>query len=288
MQVAMIPVGSLRHVPGKVVSIGVGHSRRNVQQHVVGISLRTDVKSVGVKIDRRRGHLLRIDRDGLTLGRVLRTEVVPDGQAGEAVLEMNDQPLAGKYLQGRRRIEIAARSLPIRGLAANQLIVEEEKVLDRRSNRIQRGLPLSRAEPDFEHAILARQRDRFSKQWSIRRICSSLARLRPRCLARTFECRQDGEHADYYQAEQAACAQRAVHGKFAHKRNPERPVVKLAGSKKDSNPLIAWTGHTSAAKIDRAHKRSGLNVAQDKHDRQRRLSAKYNTPSAYRCLIGSN
>jgi hypothetical protein len=42
----------------------------------------------------------------------LRNEVIPDGQAGEAVLEMDDQLFAGKYLESRRRIEIAAGLLP--------------------------------------------------------------------------------------------------------------------------------------------------------------------------------
>ena len=52
MQMTVIPVCSLRHVPGDVVGVGVGHPRRNVQHHVVGVSLRTDVSSVGVEIDR--------------------------------------------------------------------------------------------------------------------------------------------------------------------------------------------------------------------------------------------
>ena len=82
----VIPVRSLRHVPGDVVGVRVGFPGRDVQQHVVGISLRADVKSVGVEIYRRRGHLLRVDRDGSTLTRILRTEVIPDGQASEAIL----------------------------------------------------------------------------------------------------------------------------------------------------------------------------------------------------------
>ena len=44
--------------------------------------------------------------------------------AGEAVLKMNDQPFAGKYLQSRRRIEIAARLLPVRCRALDDLITE--------------------------------------------------------------------------------------------------------------------------------------------------------------------
>ena len=65
MQVTVIPICSLRHVPGDIVGVGVGHPWRNVEQHVVGIPLRTDMKSVGVEIERRRRHLLRIDRDRL-------------------------------------------------------------------------------------------------------------------------------------------------------------------------------------------------------------------------------
>ena len=52
MKMTVIPVHSLRHVPGNVVGVGVGHPWRDVQQHVVGISLRTDVSSVGVEIQR--------------------------------------------------------------------------------------------------------------------------------------------------------------------------------------------------------------------------------------------
>src|SRR5262249_60850092 len=79
MKMTVIPIQSLRHVPWNVVGVRVGHAWRDMQQHIVGISPRTDMSSVGVEIDRRGGHLLRIDRNGLTLWRVLRTEVVPDG-----------------------------------------------------------------------------------------------------------------------------------------------------------------------------------------------------------------
>ena len=52
MKMTVIPVQSLRHVPGNVVGVRVGHPRREVQQHIVGISLRTDMGSVGVEIER--------------------------------------------------------------------------------------------------------------------------------------------------------------------------------------------------------------------------------------------
>ena len=71
---------------------------------------------------------------------------------------MDDQRFAGKHLQRRRRIEIAARRLAVRRRAADHLIVEKEKVLDRRGYRIERGLALPRGEPDFEDTFLARQR----------------------------------------------------------------------------------------------------------------------------------
>ena len=55
----------------------------------------------------------------LILGRVLRNKVIPDGQAGQAVFEMDDQPFAGKYLESGRWIEIcrrtSARWMPCRG-----------------------------------------------------------------------------------------------------------------------------------------------------------------------------
>ena len=45
---------------------------------------------------------------------------------------MDDQPFAGKYLQSRRWIEIAARLLAVRRRAADHLVVKKKKVLDRR------------------------------------------------------------------------------------------------------------------------------------------------------------
>ena len=122
---------------------------------------------------------------------------------------MDDQPFAGKYLQGRRRIEIAARPLPVRRRAADHLIVEEEKVLDRRRYRIERGLALPRGEPNFEDAFLARQRYRLSELRSNCGICSSLGRLRPGS-AGAFKRRQDCESADCQQAEQATGAEHVV------------------------------------------------------------------------------
>ena len=53
---------------------------------------------------------------------------------------------------------IAARLLPVRRRAEDQLIVEEQKLLDRRGYRIERSLALSRGKPNLEDTILARQR----------------------------------------------------------------------------------------------------------------------------------
>jgi hypothetical protein len=47
---AVIPEQPLRHVPRHVIGVGVRHPRRNVQHDIVGISLRTNVSSVGVEI----------------------------------------------------------------------------------------------------------------------------------------------------------------------------------------------------------------------------------------------
>ena len=53
--------------------------------------------------------------------------------------------------------------LPVGCRAPDHLIIEKEKVLDRRGYRVERGLALSRGEPNFEDAFLARQHHRFSK-----------------------------------------------------------------------------------------------------------------------------
>ena len=123
---------------------------------------------------------------------------------------MDDQPFAGKHLQSRRRIEIAARHLPVRCRAADHLIVEKEKVLDRRGHRIERGLALSRGEPDFEDAFLARQRHRFSELRSNCGIRSCLGSLRPGSRLRRFKRHQECEGTDCKQAKQATCMERIV------------------------------------------------------------------------------
>ena len=52
MKVAMVPIRALRHVLRDLVGVGVGHPGRDVQHHVVGIALGTDVDAVNVKVDR--------------------------------------------------------------------------------------------------------------------------------------------------------------------------------------------------------------------------------------------
>ena len=53
VKMAVIPIRSLRHVFRDVIRVGIGHPGRDVQQHVVGIALRADVKAVDVKVQRR-------------------------------------------------------------------------------------------------------------------------------------------------------------------------------------------------------------------------------------------
>jgi hypothetical protein len=149
-----------------------------MQHDIVGIALRADVKSVRVQVDRRGGQLLGIERNGLALGDVLRAVIIPDGEAGQAVVQMDDQLLAGKHLQGGRGVKVLARRLAIGCRAADQLIVEEQEILDGRRHRIERGRALSRGEPDFEDATLGRERHRFLEVGSNGRIEGGARALR--------------------------------------------------------------------------------------------------------------
>ena len=123
---------------------------------------------------------------------------------------MHDQCFAGKHLQSRRRIKIAARALPVRRRAADHLVVEKEKVLDRRGDRIEPGLTLPRREPDFEDAILARQRYRLVELRSNGGICSCLACLRAGSRDETLEHQHESERIEDYRAKRATCAERAA------------------------------------------------------------------------------
>ena len=120
---------------------------------------------------------------------------------------MDDQPFAGKYVQGGRRIEIAARHLSVGRRASDHLIVEKKEVLDRPRYRIERGLALSRGEPDFKNAFLARKHHRFSKLWPNCQICSFLRSLRPGSRDETSKRYQHRE-STCKQAKQATCVER--------------------------------------------------------------------------------
>src|SRR5262245_44229674 len=123
---------------------------------------------------------------------------------------MDDQPFAGKYVQGGRRIEIAAGFLPVRRRAANHLIVEQEKVLDGLGYRIEGGLALPRGEPDFEDTFLARQRYRLPEFRPNGGIRSSLGSLRRGSRAEAFKRYHDGEGAACDQRNQASRMERVV------------------------------------------------------------------------------
>ena len=215
MKMTVIPVQPLRHVPGYIVGVSVRHARRDVQHDVVSISLRTDVSSVRVEIYWRRGQLLWVERNRLTFGRVLRTKVIPDSQAGEAVLEMDDQPFAGKYLESGRWIEITPGLLPVGCRAPHHLVVEKKKVLDRRRYRVERCLALPCGEPNFEDAFLARQNDGLSELWPRCEIGFFVRTLRDSSRAGPCKRRRHGESAQYQEAIQPTGVKCGV-GKFMH------------------------------------------------------------------------
>ena len=81
VQMAVIPIGALRQGSGNVIGVSVRHPGRNVQHHIVGIALGTDMRAVCVKVDWRRGHLRRIEWHLFALRRVSRIEEVADRQA---------------------------------------------------------------------------------------------------------------------------------------------------------------------------------------------------------------
>ena len=120
---------------------------------------------------------------------------------------MDDQPFARKYVQGGRRIEIAARHLSVGRRASDHLIIEKEKVLDWRRDCIERGLALSGGEPNFKNAFLARKHHRFSKLWPNCQICSFLSSLRPGSRDETSK-RDQHRESTCEQAKQATCVAR--------------------------------------------------------------------------------
>src|SRR5262245_5218360 len=121
---------------------------------------------------------------------------------------MDDQPFAGKHVESRRRIEIAAGSLPVRRRATDHLVVEKKKVLDRLGYRIEGGLALPGSEPNFKDAFLARKRYRLSE---LRSSCGvSPGSLRPGSRAGGFQRRQDSDGDDCQQPNQAPCVERVM------------------------------------------------------------------------------
>ena len=53
VQVAVIPIGTLRHALGDVIGVGVRLAGRDVQHHIVGVTLGADMYAVNMQVDRR-------------------------------------------------------------------------------------------------------------------------------------------------------------------------------------------------------------------------------------------
>src|SRR3984893_568084 len=119
---------------------------------------------------------------------------------------MDDQPFAGKYLERRRWIEIAAGALAVGRRAADHLIIEKKKDFDRCRYRVERSLALPCGEPHFEEAFLARQYYGLSELRPNCEICS----LRPSSRAGPFNRHEDSESTECQQAIQATCVERVV------------------------------------------------------------------------------
>src|SRR5215468_2355887 len=134
---------------------------------------------------------------------------------------MDDQRFARKYVQRRRRIEIASRAAPVGRRAADHLILEKQKVLDGRGYRIESCPALPRGKPNFEDAVLARQRYRLSELWPNCGICSSLGTLRPGGCAGASKHQRHSEGGECQQAKQAPCAERFVEWEFVHARKSQ-------------------------------------------------------------------
>jgi hypothetical protein len=123
-----------------------------MQHHIVGIAFGADMDPVDMQIKRRRGQLLGIVRNLFVLLDVARVEQILDGQGRERISEMDNQPLARVDLERRRWIESVAFELAVRRGAMNELVREDEEVLDRFGDRVERDLSLMRSELDFEEA----------------------------------------------------------------------------------------------------------------------------------------
>ena len=170
MEMAVIPVGALRHVRRDPVGVGVRHPRRDVEHDVVGIALGADMHAMHVQVHRRGGQLRRIERHRAVLPGVWRIEDVADGKIGERVVEMDDQRFAGKHLQGRRRVEIVARHFAVGRGAALHAIGEDQEILDWPRDGVEQGVALMRRQRHLENAVLARQGHRLPEGGPDRRI----------------------------------------------------------------------------------------------------------------------
>jgi len=136
---------------------------------------------------------------------------------------MDDQPFAGKYLESGRWIEIAAGLLPVGCRAAEGLVVEKEKILDRCRDRVERCLALLCGEPNFEDALLARQNDRLSELGPSREIGFFVRTLRGGSRA------QDSEDTQRQQSTPATGVERVAHGRFTYEVSPDPRILSDSG-----------------------------------------------------------
>jgi hypothetical protein len=127
---------------------------------------------------------------------------------------MDDQPFAGKYLERRRWIEIAAGLLPVGCRAADDLVVKKEEVLDRCRDRVEHCLALPCGEPNFEDTVLARQHDGLSKLRPSCEIDFFVHTLRGRSRAGPCKRRQDTK--DTQRQQPATDMESVAQGRFMH------------------------------------------------------------------------
>ena len=108
---------------------------------------------------------------------------------------MHDQPFAGEHLKSGRRIEIATGFLAVGRRASDHLVVKKKKALDRCRYSVERCLALPCGEPDFEDAVLARQRDGLPEGGSCCQIGSSVRSLRGSSRIRPCKRQQNPDGA---------------------------------------------------------------------------------------------
>ena len=129
---------------------------------------------------------------------------------------MDDQPLAGKYLERGRWIKVAAGLLSVGRRATDYLVVEQKKVLDRRRYRVERRLALPCGEPNFEDAVLARQHDRLAELRPNCDIGFFVGALRGGNRAGPCQRRQDSEGTQCQQANQASGVECVARARFVY------------------------------------------------------------------------